>query len=61
MWNLGKMRQDVLPGMESLSYYVPQDCVHGGCSKKDSSVAESLSWPQSGTSNTEHKYDYLSD
>lgn len=43
MWNLGKMRQD-MQDIESLSYYVPQDCVHCGCSKKDSSVAESLSW-----------------
>lgn len=100
LWNpreahhhLGKMRQDMLPEIESLSRYVPQACVHGGrgdssvhryvlaklleadmdlCAppydslqtyayEGDGSVAESLSSLQSGTSNTEHEYDYLND
>lgn len=99
MWNLqeahhplGKMRQDMLPEIESLSRYVPQACVHGGgdstvhryvlakileadmdlCTppydslhiyayEGEGSVAESLSSLQSGTSNTDHEYDYLND
>lgn len=101
MWNpreahhhLGKMRQDMLPEIESLSRYVPQACVMGGgggdsnmhgyvlaklleadmdpCAppydslqtyayEGEGSVAESLSSLQSGTSNTDHEYDYLND
>uniref|UniRef100_A0A669DYR7 Cadherin-20 n=1 Tax=Oreochromis niloticus TaxID=8128 RepID=A0A669DYR7_ORENI len=101
MWNpreahhhLGKMRQDMLPEIESLSRYVPQACVMGGGSgdsnvhgyvlaklleadmdpcappydslqtyayEGEGSVAESLSSLQSGTSNTDHEYDYLND
>lgn len=104
MWNpreahhhLGKMRQDMLPEIESLSRYVPQACVLGGggggggdssvhgyvlaklleadmdlCAppydslqtyayEGEGSVAESLSSLQSGTSNTDHEYDYLND
>ncbi|XP_068604091.1 cadherin-20-like [Brachionichthys hirsutus] len=100
MWNPreahrhpGKMRQDMLPEIESLSRYVPQACVVGGgghsnvhgyvlaklleadvdpCAppydslqtyayEGEGSVAESLSSLQSGTSNTDHEYDYLND
>ncbi|XP_039983529.1 cadherin-20-like isoform X1 [Xiphias gladius] len=100
MWNpreahhhLGKMRQDMLPEIESLSRYVPQACVMGGggdsnvhgyvlaklleadmdpCAppydslqtyayEGEGSVAESLSSLQSGTTNTDHEYDYLND
>ncbi|KAI4806872.1 hypothetical protein KUCAC02_017665, partial [Chaenocephalus aceratus] len=99
MWNPreahhhpGKMRQDMLPEIESLSRYVPQACVMGGgdssvhgyvlaklldadmdaCAppydslqtyayEGEGSVAESLSSLQSGTSNTDHEYDYLND
>eukprot|EP00066_Takifugu_rubripes_P004700 XP_003968220.1 PREDICTED: cadherin-20 [Takifugu rubripes] len=100
MWNPreahhhpGKMRQDMLPEIESLSRYVPQACVLGGggdssvhgyvlaklleadldlCAppydslqtyayEGEGSVAESLSSLQSGTSNTDHEYDYLND
>ncbi|KAM7369644.1 hypothetical protein PAMP_010948 [Pampus punctatissimus] len=100
MWNpreahhhLGKMRQDMLPEIESLSRYVPQACVMGGggdsnvhgyvlaklleadmdpCAppydslqtyayEGEGSIAESLSSLQSGTSNTDHEYDYLND
>ncbi|KAM9839869.1 cadherin-20-like [Aulostomus maculatus] len=100
MWNpreahhhLSKMRQDMLPEIESLSRYVPQACVMGGSSDSnvhgyvlaklleadmdpcappydslqtyayegEGSVAESLSSLQSGTSNTDHEYDYLND
>lgn len=100
MWNpreahhhLSKMRQDMLPEIESLSRYVPQACVMGGgresnvhgyvlaklleadmdpCAppydslqtyayEGEGSVAESLSSLQSGTSNTDHEYDYLND
>ncbi|AWP21093.1 hypothetical protein SMAX5B_001218 [Scophthalmus maximus] len=100
MWNPreahhhpGKMRQDMLPEIESLSRYVPQACVMGGggdsnvqgyvlaklleadvdpCAppydslqtyayEGEGSVAESLSSLQSGTSNTDHDYDYLND
>ncbi|KAM6900369.1 cadherin-20-like [Xenentodon cancila] len=91
--NLGKMRQDMLPEIESLSRYVPQARVVGGggegnvhgyvmaklleadvdpCAppydslqtyayEGEGSVAESLSSLQSGTSNTDHEYDYLND
>ncbi|XP_076014293.1 cadherin-20-like [Genypterus blacodes] len=100
MWNpreahhhVGKMRQDMLPEIESLSRYVPQACVVGGGGESnvqgyvlaklleadidacappydslqtyayegEGSVAESLSSLQSGTSNTDHEYDYLND
>ncbi|KAA8580532.1 hypothetical protein FQN60_013490, partial [Etheostoma spectabile] len=103
MWNPreahhhpGKMRQDMVPEIESLSRYVPQVCVVGGggsggdsnvhgyvlaklldadmdpCAppydslqtyayEGEGSVAESLSSLQSGTSNTDHEYDYLND
>ena len=103
MWNpreahnhhLNKLRQDMLPEIESLSRYVPQVCVMGGGGGGDSnvhgyvlaklleadmdpcappydslqtyayegegSIAESLSSLQSGTSNTDHEYDYLND
>uniref|UniRef100_A0A665WSG2 Cadherin-20 n=1 Tax=Echeneis naucrates TaxID=173247 RepID=A0A665WSG2_ECHNA len=100
MWNpreahhhLGKMRQDMLPEIESLSRYVPQASVMGGggdsnvhgyvlaklleadmdpCAppydslqtyayEGEGSVAESLSSLQSGTSNTDHEYDYLNE
>lgn len=99
MWNpreahhhLGKMRQDMLPEIESLSRYVPQASVVGGGDSNvhgyvqaklldadedsrappydslqtyayegEGSVAESLSSLQSGTSNTDHEYDYLND
>ncbi|XP_029955543.1 cadherin-20-like [Salarias fasciatus] len=91
-----KLRQDMLPEIESLSRYVPQACVMGGgggggdsnvhgyvlaklleadvdpCAppydslqtyayEGEGSVAESLSSLQSGTSNTDHEYDYLND
>uniref|UniRef100_A0A7N9B1E6 Cadherin-20 n=1 Tax=Mastacembelus armatus TaxID=205130 RepID=A0A7N9B1E6_9TELE len=91
--NLGKMRQDMLPEIESLSRYIPQACVMGGggdggvhgyvlaklleadmdpCAppydslqtyayEGEGSVAESLSSLQSGTSNTDHEYDYLNE
>ncbi|XP_036374287.1 cadherin-20-like [Megalops cyprinoides] len=96
MWNpreahAGKIRQDMLPEIESLSRYVPQPCVgvgdgnvHGYVLAKlyeadldpcappydslqtyayegEGSVAESLSSLQSGVSNADHDYDYLSD
>ncbi|XP_071390546.1 cadherin-20-like [Centroberyx affinis] len=95
----GKLRQDMLPEIESLSRYVPQACVVGGVAvgggggdsnvhgyvlaklleadvdpcappydslqtyayEGEGSVAESLSSLQSGTSNTDHEYDYLND
>ncbi|XP_072306514.1 cadherin-20-like [Eucyclogobius newberryi] len=97
MWNpreVHKLRQDMLPEIQSLSRYVPHACVAGPTSgdgsvrgyvlaklldadldpcvppydslqtyayEGEGSVAESLSSLQSGASNADHEYDYLSD